>query len=145
MQSVLLMIFFLSIGMLLDFGVIMSEAPLIFSLLLATMLFKTVVSILLLRLFLPSDRWRCSFVTGLTISQIGEFSFIIAATALANGVFDNESYKIIIAVIALSLALSPVWLTLLQRFVQISYIDQSAKTLSGALRQCVMKHQPDAR
>ncbi|MGD8673252.1 MAG: cation:proton antiporter, partial [Thiogranum sp.] len=82
MQSVLLMIFFLSIGMLLDFGVIMSDAPLVFSLLLATMLFKTVVSILLLRLFLPSDRWRCSFVTGLTISQIGEFSFIIAAAAL---------------------------------------------------------------
>ena len=145
MQSVLLMIFFLSIGMLLDFGVIVSNAPLIFSLLLATMLFKTVVSILLLKAFLPSDRWRCSFVTGLTISQIGEFSFIIAAAALANGVFDNESYKIIIAVIALSLALSPVWLTLLHRFVQISYIDQSAKTLSAALRQCVMKRQPDVQ
>ncbi|MFZ0467874.1 MAG: cation:proton antiporter [Thiogranum sp.] len=102
------------------------------------MLFKTAVSILLLKAFLPSDRWRCSFVTGLTISQIGEFSFIIAVAALANGVFDNESYKIIIAVIAFSLALSPVWLTLLHRFVKISYIDESAKTLSAALRQCVI-------
>ena len=139
MQSVLLMIFFLSIGILIDFNVIVSHAMLIFSLLLISMIFKTIVSIVLLKLFLPKDRWRCSFVTGLTISQIGEFSFIIAAAALSNGVFDNDSYKIIIAVIALSLAFSPVWLAILHRFVQISYIDNSAKTLGAAINHCFFK------
>lgn len=142
MQSVLLMIFFLSIGILIDFKVIINNTLLIFSLLFISMIFKTIVSIVLLKLFLPKDRWRCSFVTGLTISQIGEFSFIIAAAALNNGVFDNDSYKIIIAVIALSLAFSPLWLTILQRFVRISYVDDSAKTFGTAIKQCFSKSTP---
>lgn len=139
MQNVLLMVFFLSIGMLIDFSVIIDNALMIASLLFGAMLFKTVVSIVLLRLFLPTERWRCSFVAGLTISQIGEFSFILAAAALNNGVFDDEGYKIIIAVIALSLVFSPIWMILLHRFVKISYIDKSAKTLKTALRLCLLK------
>lgn len=129
MQSVLIMVFFMSIGMLIDFKVIMNNFWLIFFLLFGTMIFKTAVCIALLRLFLPEDRWRCSFVSGLTIAQIGEFSFIIAATALANGIFDNESYKITIAVIALSLSLSPLWTALLDRFIEITYVQKTGKTL----------------
>mgnify|MGYP001234150913 FL=1 len=136
MQHVLLMVFFLSIGMLIDFGVIADNLLLISGLLVATMLFKTIACITLLKLFLPQDRWRCSFVTGLTIGQIGEFSFIIAAAALANGIFDDESYKVIIAVIALSLALSPLWMAILHRFVQISYVDKTAHALKSALLLC---------
>jgi len=136
MQNVLLMVFFLSIGMLIDFTVIAHNWLLISALLLGTMLFKTIACITLLKLFLPQDRWRCSFVTGLTISQIGEFSFIIAAAALSNGIFNEESYKVIIAVIALSLAFSPIWMVILHRFVQISYIDKTAHALFAALRLC---------
>lgn len=133
MQNVLLMVFFLSIGMLLDFNVISNNVLLISVLLLSTLLFKTIVCITLLKIFLPKDLWRCSFVTGLTISQIGEFSFIIAAAALGNGIFDEESYKVIIAVIALNLAFSPIWLMLLHRFVKISYIDKTANALTAAV------------
>lgn len=136
MQNVLLMVFFLSIGMLIDFVVIANNVLLISGLLIATMLFKTVACIALLKVFMPQDRWRCSFVTGLTIGQIGEFSFIIAAAALANGIFDEESYKVIIAVIALSLAFSPIWMVILHRFVQISYIDKTAHALMGAVAKC---------
>lgn len=133
MQNVMLMVFFLSIGMLIDFTVIMNNMLLIAALLVATMLFKTVACITLLKLFLPADRWRCSFVTGLTISQVGEFSFIIAAAALGNGIFDEESYKVIIAVVALSLAFSPIWMMILNRFVQITFIDKSARVLTKAI------------
>jgi CPA2 family monovalent cation:H+ antiporter-2 len=121
MQHVLLMVFFLSIGLLIDFDVIIRNWSLIFILLMGMMLFKTIVSIVLLKVFLPEDRWKCSFVTGLTIAQIGEFSFILAAAALSNQIFDQESYRIIIAVIALSLAFSPVWSLMLRRFVEINY------------------------
>lgn len=141
MQSVLLMIFFLSIGMLIDFEVIADNVLIIFSLLISAMMFKTIVSIGLLKFFLPADRWRCSFVTGLSISQIGEFSFIIAAAALANGVFDDESYRIIIAVIALSLVLSPIWMNILRRFVEIAYTEKSANTLKSALRLCFIRQK----
>jgi CPA2 family monovalent cation:H+ antiporter-2 len=143
MQSVLLMVFFLSIGMLLDFQVIAGNFLLILLLLLGTMIFKTVVCILLLKTFLPSDRWRCSFVTGLTMSQIGEFSFILAAAALSNGIFNPESYKIVIAVIALSLSLSPIWMLILQKFVRISYLERTATRLGQAIKQVVsMRGKP---
>ena len=131
MQNVLLMVFFLSIGMLLDFGVIADNIWLISSLLLATMLFKTIVCISLLKLSLPNNFWRCSFLTGLTISQIGEFSFIIAAAALGNGIFDAESYKVIIAVIALSLAISPIWLVLLDKIANTSMMDRGVQSFAS--------------
>ncbi len=137
MQSVLLMVFFLSIGMLIDFSVIAENFVLIAVLLLGTMAFKTVACVSLLKLMLPQDRWKCSFVTGLTISQIGEFSFILAATALSNGVFDEESYKIIIAVIALSLAFSPIWMMILRHFVFVAYKTNQVRTIKGALRSYI--------
>ncbi|MFC3052114.1 cation:proton antiporter [Kordiimonas pumila] len=134
MQSVLLMVFFLSIGMLIDLNVIADNATLIFMLLFGGLVFKTTACILLLKFFLPEDRWRCSFVTGLTISQIGEFSFILAAAALGNEIFSDENYKIIVAVIALNLAFSPLWLAFLRRFVEVAYSKKLATSLGSALR-----------
>jgi len=137
LQSVFMMVFFLSIGMLIDFGVILANLLLISFLLVGAMLFKTVACVSLLKLFLPQDRWRCSFVTGLTISQIGEFSFILAAVALENGIFNEESYRVIIAVIALSLLLSPLWLKILQRFVQVAYREGAVSGLLPAIGRCL--------
>jgi len=51
MQSVLLMIFFLSIGISIEFVVIINNTLLIFSLLLISMVFKAIASIVLLKLF----------------------------------------------------------------------------------------------
>ncbi len=133
MQNVLIMVFFLSIGMLLDFNVIARHALLITLLLVGSMLFKSLCSVLLLRVSLPADRWRCSFVSGLTISQIGEFSFILAAAALGQGILSMDSYKIALAVIALSLVFSPVWTAVLARFVDIAYRRQAADCITSAL------------
>ena len=142
MQAVFLMVFFLSIGMLLDFSVIAQNWHLISCLVLGAMVFKTIISITLLKIFMPADNWRCSFIAGLTISQIGEFSFILAATALSNGILGDENYKIIIAVIALSLTFSPIWLMILKRFVQITFVDKTATNISGALVQLFSVRAP---
>lgn len=139
MQNVLIMVFFLSIGMLIDFGVIAENWLLITLVLLGSLAFKTVASVFLLKISLPADRWRCSFVTGLTISQIGEFSFILAAAALSNGILGTESYKIILAVIALSLVVSPLWVELLQRFVVVAYRQTSVTGLRQALEKIVTR------
>lgn len=137
MQSVLIMVFFLSIGMLIDFQVIANNLGLIAVLLLGAMLFKTVACISLLKLLMPKENWRSQFVAGLTISQIGEFSFILASAALANGIFEDESYRIIIAVIALSLSFSPLWLAFTKRFVEVAYQKKTAKNMTEAVEQCI--------
>lgn len=137
MQHVLIMVFFLSMGLLLDFTVIADNILLITLLLLGSMVFKTVSSIALLKLSLPADRWKCSFVSGLTISQIGEFSFILAAAALGHGILDEESYKIILAVIALSLVFSPLWMTVLSRFVDIAYRQRATDCITSTLGRII--------
>ncbi len=137
MQHVLIMVFFLSVGMLLDFNVIWGNLGLIMTLLIGSMLFKTVICVFLLKVSLPADRWRCSFVSGLTISQIGEFSFILAATGLQNGIITNESYKIVLSVIALSLVLSPLWMAALSRFVEIAYRQPNVNALGQALQKFI--------
>lgn len=139
MQSVLIMVFFLSIGMLIDFQILLDNFFIILALVFGSMVFKTIAIVVLLKMFLPAEKWRSSFVAGLSISQIGEFSFILAAAALDSSIVDDESYKIIIAVIALSLVFSPIWMGALHKFVQISYIEKSAINLSGALRKLVRK------
>ncbi len=139
MQSVLLMVFFLSIGLLIDLDIIAQHFKSIMVLLVSVLVFKTFVCIVLLRVFMPNEHWGSSFIAGLTISQIGEFSFILAATALNNGILNNESYKIIIAIIALNLAVSPIWMAVMRRFVQVSYVDKTAPTFMEALKQTTAK------
>ena len=133
MQNVMIMVFFLSIGMLIDFTIIADNIALVALLLVGSMVFKTISSIVLLKVSLPADRWRCSFVSGLTISQIGEFSFILAAAALGNGILSADSYKIAIAVIALSLMFSPLWTAVLSRFVDIAYRQRASDCITSTL------------
>ena len=97
------------------------------------MVFTTISSIALLKVALPADRWKCSFVSGLTISQIGEFSFILAAAALGHGILSPESYKIALAVIALSLVFSPMWTAILARFVDIAYRQRASDCITSTL------------
>ena len=126
MQSVFLMIFFLSIGMLIDFKVISNNFALILLLLSGIMIFKTLTCIGLLKLFVGTKNWKRTFVSGLTISQVGEFSFILAATALSSGIFNDDSYKIIVAVIALSISISPLWLAMLRYPTKLKWIKRTS-------------------
>ncbi len=137
MQNVLIMVFFLSVGMLIDFQVVADNALLVTLLLIGSLVFKTITGVALLKLSLPADRWRCSFVTGLTISQIGEFSFILAAAALGQGIFSEDSYKIILAVIALSLVFSPLWTAILGRFVDIAYRERATSCIMSTLKAII--------
>jgi CPA2 family monovalent cation:H+ antiporter-2 len=50
------------------------------------------------------------------MAQIGEFSFVLAAAGLSAGAIDLGSYQLALSVIALSLILSPIWLTTVRRF-----------------------------
>jgi len=106
-QSILLFTFFLSVGLLLDLQYVVSEFWLILIALAVVAAGKTAVNIVILRLFQqPGD---VAFRTALFLTPIGEFSFVLAAAAAASGVLSDEGHKLAIAVIALSLLVSPIW------------------------------------
>ncbi len=107
-QSVLLMLFFLSIGLLIDLNYIWTHLFSVLVLLLIVTVGKTALNVGILRLL--GEPWPRAFLTGAVLGQLGEFSFVIAALGLSNGLIAFEGHRLAVTVIALSLMISPVWL-----------------------------------
>jgi CPA2 family monovalent cation:H+ antiporter-2 len=110
--DVTIMVFFLSIGLLIDVQFIWNNLGATLSLLFITMLLKTVVNVLVLR-------WQGmekeeAYITGAALGQVGEFSFILAAIGLSTGAIQDEGYKYVVAIISLSLLTTPLWLFLVK-------------------------------
>ena len=106
-QSILLFFFFLSVGLLIDLNYIVDEFWLILIALAVVAVGKTFANLVILRLFgQPGD---VAFPAALFLAPIGEFSFVLATTGAMNGELTPEAHKLAIAVIALSLLVSPLW------------------------------------
>lgn len=112
-QSVLLMIFFLSVGLLLDIGYVFDHFFLLVGLWLIVTVVKTIGNMLLARLMKLS--WADCLTIALVLGQIGEFSFVLAATASESRVINQEIQKLIVALTALSLTSSPLFVQLVRR------------------------------
>ena len=112
-QSILVMVFFLSIGLLIDLRFIADNLGTVLLLLLMVTLFKTAMNVAIMRSL--GESWQRAFLDGVIISQIGEFSFLLAASGLAWGAIGEDGAKLAVAVTVLSLTLSPIWLTTARR------------------------------
>lgn len=117
-QSVLLMVFFVSIGLLLDIDYIWANLGMVLALWFVVSIFKTILNIGILRGF--GQSWPQAFIASMALAQIGEFSFILTQTGLGAGVIGQESYKLIVSVTVLSLAISPIWLAGARRLHRIA-------------------------
>lgn len=112
--DVLMMIFFLSIGLLIDLSFIQEKFWRILILLMLAMTIKTGINVLIFRL--EGFSRRNSLLMGAVLGQIGEFSFVLAALGLATGAIIDVGYKYVVSIIALSLVLTPIWLHALRVF-----------------------------
>ena len=100
-------IFFVSVGMLIDPRVIVDHWGAVLALTVVVIVGKVIaVSI---GAFLIGNGLRSSVQTGMSLAQIGEFSFIIAAVGLAAGATRNFLYPVAVAVSAITTLLTP-WL-----------------------------------
>jgi CPA2 family monovalent cation:H+ antiporter-2 len=108
-------LFFLSIGMLLDLDFVMNNMLVISILVMAVLFLNNLVISVFLKLL--GRAWRESVYAGSLLSQIGEFSFVLAATGLSLGIVADYAYQLSIAVIALSLIISPLWIISVKKLV----------------------------
>jgi CPA2 family monovalent cation:H+ antiporter-2 len=118
-EAILMMMFFLSVGLLLDLGFIWRNLGIVLVLVLTVTLAKTALNITILRL--QGEPWERAFLAGTVMGQIGEFSFVLAAAALGRGLISADAGRLVVAVIALSLALSPLWLISARRLEEIRW------------------------
>ena len=118
LQGVLLMVFFLSIGLLIDVTFIWQNLGEILLMLALVTLGKTATNVAVLRFL--KEPWPRAWLGGVALGQVGEFSFVLVALGLSTGAIDQEGYRLFVAVIALSLIISPVWLDSARRIQRLA-------------------------
>ncbi len=106
-QSVLMMVFFLSVGLLIDLNYIWANVGVVLLVFFLVAVFKTALNVGFLGLI--GQPWHHAFVAGICLAQIGEFSFLLSVVGADAGVISREDHRLVVAVTALSLALSPLW------------------------------------
>ena len=109
-QSILLFVFFLSVGLLIDMDYLIRQAWIIGIALVVVTGGKTALNFFLLTL--GGKNFDTAFATSLFLSPVGEFSFVIAGAGLAAGALSPAGHKLAIAVIAMSLLASPIFFML---------------------------------
>lgn len=129
-QSVLMVVFFLSIGLLIDLGFIWENLGTVILLLVTVTLVKTAVNAGILRLL--GEAWPNALVAGVLLAQIGEFSLVVGEIAQERAIISGEAGQLIVAVIAFSLLMSPLWIAVARRLIPV--IVQGVTTLQDTLK-----------
>jgi len=104
-RSILLGLFFLSVGMLLDLKLIAARPLLVLGIAASVIVTKTTLISLLARVF--GNNWQRSIRLGLLLSQAGEFGFVLFAQATASMLITSEAASLFSAVVTLSMVATP--------------------------------------
>ena len=101
-------IFFVSVGMMVDPAVLGQYWKLILSLVVITLVVKAIVSSA--AAMLAGASLEDSLKTGFTLSQIGEFAFIVASVGVTLKVMPSHIYPVIIAASVITTFTTPYWI-----------------------------------
>ncbi|MCX4309153.1 MAG: cation:proton antiporter [Desulfovibrio sp.] len=104
-RDVFMSLFFISVGMILNLEYFFQHFILIIC---STLIFVAVKSVLTLpAVIIQGYPLRTAIITGLTLAQVGEFSFVLAAQGLAAALFNMSNYQTFLAVSVLTMMLTP--------------------------------------
>ncbi|MBY6190868.1 monovalent cation:proton antiporter-2 (CPA2) family protein [Microbulbifer agarilyticus] len=115
-KGLLLGLFFLAVGATLDLALVMQKPLLLFGLLLLMVVVKFIILFALARIrgMAKGEDW----LFALSLAQAGEFGFVLLAYASQNHVLPSDVSSILIALIALSMALTPLLLLAYEQLIQ---------------------------
>jgi len=136
-HSILMMVFFLSIGLLVEFDYMWANLELVLTLFLLVAVFKTILNVSLIRAM--RQPWHQAILAGLLISQVGEFSFLLSVVGVEAGVMTRDESRLVIAVTVLSLSLSPLWVFTARRLQMLT-----ADGVTGAGELLRLVYGPEA-
>lgn len=118
-QDIFTSFFFVSIGMLLDLSFFLGQPFTIILLAVGVILLKgSIAGLATLLLGMPI---RTAVIVGLSLAQIGEFSFVLIKSGAEVGVASEYNYQLFLAISLLTMALTP---------TLISWAPEIAKTIS---------------
>lgn len=128
-KGLLLGLFFIAVGASINFNLIFEKPLLIFGLVLALMFVKAVVLLSLGKAFrLRADQ---NIIFSSSLSQVGEFAFVLLSFSLTEGIVERSYVEILMAVVAISMALTPIAFFLNEKIV-LPFVD---KRLSSTVKE----------
>ncbi|MGQ0765974.1 MAG: cation:proton antiporter [Gemmatimonadota bacterium] len=98
-------IFFISVGMLLDVRYVAANALEVIGLALAVVTLKALIGYFVVRWVRRSQ--RVGIIAGLGIAQVGEFSFVLAGSALGLGLLSAGEYQLFLGAAVATMLLAP--------------------------------------
>ena len=104
-RDVLLGLFFVSVGMLLDLRLLLSQLPLVMLLLATLLVVKAALVTFIVRRFVPNA--RKALRTGIVVSMGGEFGFALLTLLLKGSSVDGGLVQALLTAVALSMLLGP--------------------------------------
>ncbi|UCF64033.1 MAG: cation:proton antiporter [bacterium] len=133
LRDIFIGFFFVSVGMLLNFQTVIDYPGLILILFGAILLLKFTtgfIAILIMRYPL-----RVALLVGVTLAQIGEFSFILSKTGMEYDLLNDTFYQLFLAVSVLSMMATPFLMSLDQVLIQFADRFPLPKSLASSRRK----------
>ena len=109
-------IFFMSVGMLLDIPAVLAQLGPLLVLTAGLMLLKALL--VLGTVLALGGLWTTAVVSGLSLAQVGEFSFLLAAAGLPLGLFRTGDYQFFLSAAVLSMVATPAMIQLARPIAQ---------------------------
>jgi CPA2 family monovalent cation:H+ antiporter-2 len=119
-RDILLGIFFVTIGMQIEIGIVADFGLIILGLLVAIMLLKALILFISLRFFMQS---RSSIKSAMALMQVGEFALAIFALARSNELISAQTNQIMIITVVLSMILTPFILKNIKFFADLLFVE----------------------
>ena len=129
-RDILLGLFFISVGMMLNLNIFIEYLWIIITIFIGYSLFKATLIALLTKAF--KYEFGVGIRTGIILGQAGEFSFVILALAKEQNIIGGDILQIILSVCLLSMICAPFVIPYngrIARFLSKSYIKNSQKNI----------------
>lgn len=114
-RYVFMSFFFISMGMLLDYKIFVSEPWWIVFWFVFAFLVKALAGILAAKVM--KIEWKTALIVGFSIAQIGEFSFVLAQSGLEYELISYNNYQIFLAVSILLMSVTPFFVTSSEKII----------------------------
>jgi CPA2 family monovalent cation:H+ antiporter-2 len=131
-REILLGLFFITVGMLLDVGLLLRHLPLVTAILAGMLILKAAVVAVAARPVTMS--WFKSLRTGVVVSQGGEFGFALLILLLRRELLDAAIVQPLLAATVLSMVLSPLIIRHNRRITR-TLLHESGSPLTEAMRE----------
>ena len=131
-REVLLGLFFITMGMLLDVGLLLRDLPLVSAILIGMVVLKATVVTLVAKA--ATKNWFKSLRTGVVVAQGGEFGFALLTLLLRDELLNPAIVQPLLAATVLSMVLSPLMIRHNRRITR-AFLGESGPPQTDAMRE----------